>query len=94
MITVTHRTHPDGTFYKAVERIIYDEDIQDNRLVSYGTVDDKEFFVEVYQGPNYVVDCSSKRSWSRKYKMREVPSKLNQVVSILRHSYSNNFQDA
>jgi hypothetical protein len=92
MIKVTHYDHGHGKFYKAVSKIVYDSDVQDYREVFYGTIDNKNFNVEVYQGPNYVVESNSRRNWSRQYKGHQFPSKLLGLVEELKAFYHKHFQ--
>lgn len=85
-IKIIDRSYPNGFFYKAVSSIVWDSEIQDYRDIVFGTTDNKTFTVEVYQGPNYVVNSNAKRSWSRQYK-NKYPSKLNDTVEKLKEAY-------
>jgi hypothetical protein len=90
-IKIIDRVFPNNSFYKAASAIVWDSEIQDYRNVIFGTIDNKTFNIEVYQGPNYVIESNAKRNWSRQYSLKRYPSKLNATVKQLEEAYNNHF---
>lgn len=81
-----HRRYPDVNWdYKAISTKMVDEQTYRLYEVIYYTIMDhgkKKQGVEIYLGPNYIVG-SDGRSYSRRYSLREVPSKYKSIVNEL-----------
>ncbi len=81
----THRRYPDRAWdYKAISTIMNDGGTKRN--VMYHTLSskgEKSEGVEVYTGENYIPDSKDK-SYSKMYKMKDIPTKYKKVVEELK----------
>jgi len=81
MVKIYHRRYPDTQWdYKAVSTEVGNKEIIYDTLSDHGK---KSQGVEIYSGRNYDVG-SNERSYSRKYKLSEVPKIYKKTVAMLK----------